>query len=32
MPAKDRRLPLAQPAIDMFSSYFSPDKPPDWTP
>jgi AcrR family transcriptional regulator len=32
LPAKDRRLPLVQPAIDMFSSYFSPDKPPDWTP
>jgi hypothetical protein len=26
LPAKDRRLPLSQPAIDMFSSYFSPDK------
>lgn len=30
--AEEQRLPLVRPIIDMFSGYFSPDKPPGWVP
>jgi len=30
--AEGRFAPLLRPALDMYATYFSPDRPDDWTP